>query len=200
MHQPKGFTLLELLITASILAMTAALLAMFTVTGLRSWGENQAQAEAQENARAALARMTKIIREATASENGAYAIATAAAQTLTFYANVDDDSSRERVRFFLDATDVKIGITQPTGQPATYPAGNESVSTLVTGIQNGANPLFLYYDTDYTGTQAALSEPVNVQDVRLVQLHLSIDADPAKPPAPIDLQTSTAFRNLKENL
>lgn len=195
-----GFTLIELIITASILGLIGTLLGVFASSGFRSWDQNRDQVAAQENARAALARMTKIIREATASENGGYAIATAAAQTLTFYANVDSDTNREQVRFFLQATDLKIGITQPTGQPATYPAGNEVASVLVSGVRNGANPIFLYYDTNYTGSQAALGQPVNLPDVRLVHISLSIDADPTKPPTAIDLQTSASFRNLKNNL
>lgn len=200
MPRPHGFTLVELLITMSILALMGTLLGVFAATGFRAWGQNRDQVDAQESARAALARMTKIIREASASENGAYAISTAAAQTLTFYANVDNDTNREQVRFFLQGTDLKIGITQPVGQPATYPAGSETSTVLAGGIRNGASTLFQYYDTDFTGSQAALAQPVDLQDVRLVHITLAIDADPAKPPTAIDLQTSASFRNLKNNL
>jgi prepilin-type N-terminal cleavage/methylation domain-containing protein len=196
----KGFTLIELLITASIIATIGTLLGVFATSGFRAWSQNREQVEAQENARVAMARMTKLIRRASTSENGAYAIATAAAQTLTFYANVDSDTSREQVRFFLQGTDLKIGITQPVGQPATYPAGNEVASVLVSGVRNGVSPIFLYYDTNYTGTQVALAQPVNIQDVRLVHITLSIDVDPTKAPTAIDLQTSVSFRNLKNNL
>ncbi len=198
-HRP-GFTLVEMLITAGLLALIGTLLGVFASSGFRAWSQNREQVDAQEGARAALARMTKLIRKATASENGGYALATTAAQTLSFYANVDTDASREQVRFFLDGTNVKVGITQPVGQPATYPAASETASVLVSGVQNGASPVFQYYDTNYTGSQAALAQPVNVQDVRLVHITLAIDADPSKPPTAIDLQTSVSFRNLKNNL
>lgn len=195
-----GFTLVEIIITASIFALVMTLLGTFAASGFRAWNQNREQVDAQESARAALARMTKLIRRATASDNGAYVIATAAAQTLTFYANVDADTSHEQVRFFLQGTDLKIGITQPVGQPATYPAANEAVSVLASGVRNGASPIFLYYDTNYTGSQSALTQPVNIQDVRLVNITLSIDPDLTQPPTAINLQTSVSFRNLKNNL
>lgn len=195
-----GFTLVEVIITAGILAVVATLLGVFTASGLREWDRSRAQVEAQESARAALARMSKIIREAQSSNNGSYPVASATAQSLTIYANVDADTDREQVRFFLQGTKLKIGIIQPTGSPATYPAVNEGVQVLAGNIQNGAEAIFAYYDKNYTGSEAALSFPVNLQDVRLVKINLTVDYNPNEPPTPIELQTSVSFRNLKDNL
>lgn len=195
-----GFTLLEVIITAGILALVATLLGVFTASGLREWDRSRAQVEAQESARAALARMTKIIREAQASNNGSYPIASATTQSLTIYANVDADTDREQVRFFLQGAELKIGVIQPTGSPATYPAGNESVQVLVGNIRNGVSSIFDYYDKNYTGSEGALIPPVNLQDVRLVKINLTVDYNPDESPTPIELQTSVSFRNLKDNL
>ncbi len=200
MHRPSGFTLVEVIVTASIFAIVATMLGTFAAFGLRTWNQNREQVDAQEQARTALARITRLVREAQPSNNGSYPIAAAAAQSLTFYANADADADREQVRFFLQGSDLKLGFIQPVGQPASYPAGSEAVSTLVTGVRNGAAPIFQYFDTSYTGSEAALTFPVTLQDVRLVTVLLSIDADPSQTPAAIDLQTSVAFRNLKDNL
>jgi hypothetical protein len=67
-------------------------------------------------------------------------------------------------------------------------------------IRNGANPIFTYFDKNFTGTQPALTQPVNLLNVRLVHLNLQVDVDPAQPPTPITLETSVSFRNLKDNL
>ncbi len=199
MRRP-GFTLVEVIVTASIFAIVATLLGTFASFGLRSWNQNREQVDAQEQARSALARMTKLIREAQPSNNGSYPIASATAQSLTFYANADTDSDREQVRFFLDGSTFKLGTIQPVGEPASYPAGSEAVSVIATNVQNGVNPVFQYHDTSFTGSEPALTFPVTLQDVRLVSIVLTIDANLQEPPSAIDLQTSVAFRNLKDNL
>jgi prepilin-type N-terminal cleavage/methylation domain-containing protein len=200
MRRLSGFTLVEVIVTATIFAIVMTLLGVFASSGVRAWNQNRQQVDAQETARTALARITKIMREAQPSNNGSYPIAAAAAQSFTFYANVDTDTDRERVRFFLQGTSLMLGTIQPVGEPASYPAGNEAVSTLATGIQNGAGAIFQYYDTSYTGSEASLAFPVNLQDVRLVHINLSIDADTSQPPTAITLETSIALRNLKDNL
>ena len=196
----SGFTLIEVLVTAGILAIVGTLLGVFTVSGLKEWDRSRSQVEAQESARAALARMTKIIREVKNSDNGSYPLAAATAQSLTVFANVDSDNDQEQIRFFLENSQMKIGIIEPTGSPATYPAGNEAISILASNIRNGANQIFSYYDKNYTSNEAALSIPVNLLNVRLVKINLSIDFNPNLPPLPIEMQTSVTFRNLKDNL
>lgn len=195
-----GFTLIELIITASIFAIVGTGIGVLAVLGFRSWDQNRAQVDAQENAREALARVTKIVREAQPSNNGSYPILTAEAQTLTIYADIDGDGNREQVRYFLTGTQLKQGTIKPVGTPATYPAGNESVTIISNFIRNGADPIFTYFDENFTGTQAALAQPVNLLNVRLVHINLKVDADTSKPPAVIILETSISFRNLKNNL
>ncbi len=191
---------MELLITAGITAVVGTLLGVLTVSGLRSWNQNRAQVEAQETARDALARMTKLIREAQTSSNGSYPISAAAAQSLTFYTNVDSDTDREQVRFFLQGTELREGVIQPTGTPATYPAGNETIRVMATNVRNGAQAVFTYYDENFTGTEAALTQPVTTQNVRLVHVNVQIDTDINLPPTSLTLETNIAFRNLKDNL
>ncbi|MEK7631795.1 MAG: prepilin-type N-terminal cleavage/methylation domain-containing protein [Patescibacteria group bacterium] len=197
---PKGFTLLEVVITASILAAVATLAATLASTGFQNWDRNREQVESQESARTALTRISKLIREAQPADNGSYTIAAAAAQTITFYADADNDGGHEQVRLFLQGTQLKMGIIKPAGSPVSYPVGNETVQTLVSGIQNGGAPVFTYYDGNFTGTQAPLTLPITIQNVRLVHIALIIDADPTKIPTAITVETNMAFRNLKDNL
>lgn len=198
-HQP-GFTLLEVVITASILAAISTLVGVLASAGMRMWGQNQAQVEAQEKARTALTRITRLVREAKPADNGSYTIAGASAQSLSFFADADNDSDSEQIRIFLQGTDLMIGTIEPSSSPVTYPAGNEVVQKLIGDVRNGTDPIFAFYDSSYTGTQAALTFPVTIQDIRLVHVTLVIDADLNNVPTPITLETKMAFRNLKDNL
>ncbi len=200
MRTARGFTLIELIITATIFAMVAVLLGTLTSAGLRTWNQNRAQADAQENARTALAQVSKLIREATSADNGSYAIAAASNQSLTFFGDWDNNGSHDQIHLFLQGTQLKLGVIAPTGAPATYPAGNEVVRVLTNNVQNGATAVFSYYDENFTGSQAALIAPVNIPAIRIVHLKLIIDADTAQAPSALTLETSVSFRNLKDNL
>lgn len=195
-----GFTLLEVVITAGILAVIGTLVGTLASTGLRSWSQNQAQVEVQEKARTALTRITLLVREAQPADNGSYTIAAAAAQSLTFYADSDNDGGNEQIRIFLQGTDLMLGRIVPTGSPVTYPAGNETLEILVRDVRNGAGSIFAYYDGNFTGSQAPLTFPVTIQNIRLVHVTLTIDNDTNAPPSAITLETNMAFRNLKDNL
>lgn len=197
---PAGFTLLEVVITAGILALISTLVGVLASAGLRTWSFNQDQVEAQEKARTALTRITRLIREAKPADNGSYTIAAATAQSLTFFADADNDGDSEQLRIFLQGTDLMIGTIEPSGSPVTYPAGSEVVRKLIGDVRNGSDPIFAYHDENFTGSQAALAMPVTIQNIRLVHVALTIDADTTKPPTAITLETNMAFRNLKSNL
>lgn len=196
----QGFTLIEIIITSSILAAILTLVGTLASTGLRSWAQNRDQVEAQETGRTAFARVSKLIREAQPADNGSYTIAAASDQSLTFYADADNDGANEQVRIFLQGTQLKMGVIKPTGSPVTYPAGNATLQVLANNIRDGGNPIFTYFDGNFTGTEPALTTPIAIQNVRLVHVKITVDADTTKAPNALILETNMAFRNLKDNL
>lgn len=60
----KGFSLIELMVTVVILGLIVLGLVTFFTGGVRSWIAGQSQLEAQRNARQAIDRMVREIREA----------------------------------------------------------------------------------------------------------------------------------------
>jgi prepilin-type N-terminal cleavage/methylation domain-containing protein len=66
----KGFTLIELMVVVSILSFVIIGLVTFFGGGIRSWISGQNQLEAQREARMAVDRMVKEIREANKVYNG----------------------------------------------------------------------------------------------------------------------------------
>ena len=155
---------------------------------------------AQEEARRALKSMSAEVRTASPSSLGAYAIAQTAPSSFTFYSNTDDDSFKERVRYFLDGTTLKRGIIKPSGAPLTYNPANETISELVHDVASAATSTFSYYDENYDGATQPLAEPIDIATVRLVKITIVIDKNSQAPPGPMTLTTQISMRNLKDNL
>lgn len=155
---------------------------------------------AQDEARRALKIMSAEIRTVSPASTGSYAIAQTATSSFIFYSNIDGDSFKERIRYFIDGATLKKGVIKPTGNPLTYNPANETVSELARDVANAATAMFRYYDTNYDGTTGALPEPINISAVRLVKITLVIDKDPSALPSPLTLTTQISMRNLKDNL
>ena len=144
--------------------------------------------------------MSAEIRTASPSSLGAYAIIQTETSSFTFYSDIDSDSLKERVRYFVEDATLKKGVIKPSGMPLTYNPIDEIVSDLVHDIASAATLTFSYYDTDYDGTTQSLVEPINISAVRLIKITIVIDKDSQVPPGPMMLTTQVSIRNLKDNL
>ncbi|HPU92366.1 MAG TPA: hypothetical protein PLD97_02090, partial [bacterium] len=114
----------------------------------------------------------------------------------TFYSDIDADSYPEKVRYFISGSVFKKGVTKPSGNPLTYNPLNEVVVDVVHDLTAGQQP-FLYFDSSYTGSGQALSFPVNILNIRVIHLSLTIDQKPSVSPLPITVSSKVELRNLK---
>lgn len=196
----RGFTVLQLVIWIGIASMVAvaALNVQRSVWSLNRIASNSITSQA--DARKAFKIMSAEIRSLSPSSLGAYPIEAASSNSITFFADIDNDNIKERVRYYVSGTNLRRGIVEPTGSPLTYNSGNEVSTTLVQYLSNGATPYFSYYDSSYTGSSAALSSPINLTAVRLVKIQLIIDKNAASAPVPITMTTQISLRNIKDNL
>jgi prepilin-type N-terminal cleavage/methylation domain-containing protein len=145
----NGYTLIEVLFAISISSILMIATVQFMGTALPVYRSTYLHSLADETAQVQLRRITREIREARPSDSGAYPLVAADPQKVIFYANVDDDTATERVRYELIGTTLVRGITEPTGFPIVYNLAQESVSTVARSIYNGTTPLFSYYGSDY---------------------------------------------------
>ena len=154
---------------------------------------------AEGDAKSAMNKMIKELRELAPAETGSYPLEMANTTEIIFYSDVDNDNLSERVRYFLDGHALKRGLIKPTGQPYSYDLGAEKITTLANDMVNQL--VFSYYDRSYDGTASSspLSSPVAVQNVRLIKVELLIEADPNRSPGPLYLTSQVALRNLKDN-
>ena len=68
----------------------------------------------------------------------------------------------------------------------------------VVNIAKG-NPVFTYYDQNYTGSESALAQPVTASSVRMVQVQLELEDNPNETPIALKVQSMVGVRNLKSN-
>jgi len=200
-HNSKlGFAIAEVLVSIFILILIGAVVYFFQkdVFSLNKIISNSLIR--QDEARHALKSMSAKIRTAAPSNLGAYPLSETATSSFIFYSNIDDDSFKERVRYFLDGTTLKRGIIKPSGVPLSYNPANEIINELVHDIANATTSIFSYYDTNYDGTTQPLPDPINISTVRLIKIVIIIDKDPQIPPGPLVLTTQVSMRNLKDNL
>ena len=200
LHNSKGYTIAELMISIAILSLLAYTISIFQrdIFSLNFSAQNNLSA--QLDARHVLRQMVSELREASPSSLGAYPINVAGTSTIVFYTDVNNDGLKDKIRYFLTGSTLKRGMVVPTGSPLTYNDANEKLTSVVSNIVNGTStPIFTYYDSSYTGTTSPLSQPVTVSAIRLVQIKAIIDKDSQKSPSSITVMTDVTLRNLKDN-
>ncbi|MCX6752925.1 MAG: prepilin-type N-terminal cleavage/methylation domain-containing protein [Candidatus Nomurabacteria bacterium] len=194
----KGFTLIEMAVSTAIFVI---ILIALTLLARNIWTYNSTISKGFTNVAAgkkAIKMMEAEIRTASAANNGSYAVNQASATSFTFFSDINGDGLKERIRYFMNGSSLQKGTLIPTGSPLGY-TGTETVTTLLTNVTNTAT-IFNYYDTNYDGTTAALTIPLDVSVVRLVKITLTLDDNPNLPPAPITFTTQISLRNVKDNL
>ncbi len=190
-----GFTIIEVitLVTVLVIILVAIVAAVrYTYRGQRFAFE---QADATRSARSGIERAVRDMREASYADDGAYPIVSIAATSTTFYSDYDNDGKVERIRYFLDDTDFKRGITESAGDPPAYATATESVTLVSDNVRNTAlgTPIFTYYDTD----GALMSDYSAVGDVGFVVASLVVNLHPERAPEDYELRSSAALRNIK---
>lgn len=196
-HRAAGFTLIELLIGLALFAGIAFVIGTFIKTTLDYQLLFSQQLTAQQEVGTTFAAMLPEMRSMASSVSGGYAIAQASTSTLTFFSDVDGDGIVEQVRYFLSGTTLYKGFIRPKGNPFVYDSTSEVVSAVVHNVVVGA-PLFTYYNADYTGSEAAMTYPITIADIRLIKIDLTV-RDPNKT-APLSSSIEIVPRNLRTNL
>lgn len=192
----KGFTLIEIVVAMGIVSGIILIVTMFSMDifdfGIFLGDNLSAQRELQLTLRV----MTSEIRAMASSANGSYAIESATADSLTFYSDIDGDGSTERIRYFLQGNILKKGIIKPIGNPLAYLSADEKISEQVHNIYNGTGNIFFYYNSVYSGSEPALSQPVDISAVRFIKADITVDKNPVDSKARVNFSTSVNIRNL----
>ena len=196
----RGISILEVLVAIAIFLMVSTATMEIFMWGFRGRDIVWEQLSTQNEGRKIVQDFVNQLRRAGQSAVGGYAIESADNQQIVFYSNIDMEAWRERLRYFLVGTTLKVGITRATGTPVTYNLGEEVVTEIVHDVANTTTPLFYYYDENYTGvTNTTMSAPIDTTEVRLVGIKLLLEEKPNVAPAPFAIETKVSIRNLKTN-
>jgi prepilin-type N-terminal cleavage/methylation domain-containing protein len=194
-----GFTLIEILVATviAVVVIGAAASLALDVTGFGS--SLGSRLEQEMELEPFLRSVLTELRSMGPAENGAYPVAQAEAQTLTFYTDADNDGTFERVRYYLDGTTLKKGVIEPTEtQPATYPPASEVVTDVVRYMV--PSTIFTYFPEGFPPELTPMTAPVNIANIRLITVTGTIDRDPAVLPGPTTLSISATVRNLRGDI
>ncbi len=195
-----GFSLIETVIAVAILGLIILAVGLFQGNIFRFNTALNNQLTGQFESRQAIEKITAEARVAATAGNGAYPLESVLDSSLIFFSNVDSDAGIERIRYFVSGTTLRRGIIEPLGSPVTYPSANETITTVLNNLANGATPVFSYYNTNYTGIESPLPQPVDARVVRFIIVTFIVDKDLTRPPAALQTRSGINLRNLKDNL
>ncbi len=190
----RGITLIEILLIVAIVGLVSGALTTFVLDNYRFQNFALTEGQSYGEAQRAVDQMKKEFRGVVRGENGAFAVVEAQNQALTIYTDYDFDGRIERLRYFVTGTTLHKGIIEPQSGSETYPAAAETFETVTTNVANGPEPIFLYYDDNYTGTEAPMN-PVEPLLIRIIGLHLIIDSTPETDVGRYTLDTIVRLRN-----
>ena len=190
----RGFTLIEMIVVIGLTGLVGlGLLSMITYF-YRSNAFLLEATSAVDSASRGVNQSLEHLREASYGEDGGYPLITAATSSVTFYSDLDLDSSIERVRLYVTNGVLYRGVTEAVGNPPSYGGQPETTTVLATDLRNTAlTPAFRYFDTN--GTE--LVGTINTADVRTVRVRFDVDINPQRAPNILTLEGGATLRNLR---
>lgn len=204
-RKQKALSLVEMIITIGIFVIGVT---AFSLLFVRGWKANKFIMEEGQSSFAASQTVDSLmgeLRRVRQGDNGSYPVESADDNDLIVYIDIDHDEVTERVHYFLDEANKKIkkGITNPSsGNPITYPTGDETVSDVMSYVENNSdNPIFYYYGTSYPASSTPITTPVSanqLSSIRLVRFNLSINFKPNSMPDNISLESFAELRNMNK--
>jgi len=194
----NGFTLIEIVIFIGLAAGILVLIGGFVNNLSSSSTYFQSSLAAEQDIQQTLSAITPELRAMAQSNLGNYPIEAASDTVFIFYSDIDHDGLFERVRYFVNGTALQKGVIKPTGQPLQYVVGNEIIKNVVRNLVAGA-PIFSYFSGEYTGVEAPMALPIDIQNVRVVKITLAVDENVGVAPGPISMSAQVTPRNLRRN-
>ena len=198
----SGFTLVETLVTIGIFVILMAGITLLFKNIYVTSGQQNLSLDTIDKARITTFNFTNEIRNAQSGSNGSFSLNQATASQIIFFSTYGASGTNvNRLRYYIANSTLYKGVIVPSGTPATYNTANEIITSVLPNVLSSTSPLFYYYDGNYAGTSTPLADPINVNQVKFVQMNLIItNQDTRNSTSTFKITAGGTIRNLKNNL
>ena len=192
-HEDNGFTIAELVIVISLVAIVSIIFANFFSDNFKSYLRLQQTTVTTNTLNSSSQRIARVVR-------GMTTITQATDDSLTGFAYFTPrDNTLSKVRYFFDSPSgtIKVGVTPASGTAPnyTYNSSSEKITSISEGVVN-TTPIFTYQDSSGSSQQFTTE---TYKDIKAIKIDLVSKAIPGKT-IPLEISTTVALRNRKSNL
>lgn len=195
-----GISLIEVVMTTALITVVISLILAFQNGILEDQQFILNSYISIQNVNQATQQFVKEIRNSQASDSGGYPLEIVNDNEIAFYSNVDKDSQIEKVRYFLDGTNLVKGITDPSPHPIQYLAQNEKTIIVAENLILDSTPVFYYYGDNYLANQTPLPQLQRATQTKLVEINLTSNSNPNYLKENYQSHALAQIRILKDNL
>ncbi|MEO2105012.1 MAG: prepilin-type N-terminal cleavage/methylation domain-containing protein [Actinomycetota bacterium] len=207
-HQDKGFSLIELLVGISILAIVGTVVTSTMIVTLRTSESVENTAASSAAVRTAESRVLSLLRSAVHPSSSAVnqppAIYAATDWGLGFYSQhgLDPRNPPNQVVLFVNNQNQLIErITTPSGSGPdwTYATANRTERVIANGLT--ARSIFTYFDRNDPGASSMTIsggwlDSAQLDSVESMRVEISLDADDNPRTTPVTISSRIELRNL----
>lgn len=186
-------TMTEVVVTIGIFSMIMVGVSQLFVKSWQNYNLVMHTNEASVAANRGSSELVNTIRRISSGENGSYPILSAGSFDLVVFSDIDKDDTVEKVHYYLNGTDLMVGVSDPiAGTPVTYPSGDSVPSIVVKNIVNdSSHPIFYYYN----GTNVLINNPASaINTIRMIEVNLVVNRNEGD----ITIESYASLRNLNE--
>ncbi len=200
----KAFSLIEILITVTLMAVLSTILINILVAGIKMYKRNAQTARLQND-------ISKVMREFEYSTRAASELVSLNNKDLVFYRYYDIEAiAPTKVHYFVnESNEFVVDKIEPvaTESGIDWPSRNKVTTLLIKDVQN-PDLIFKYYDqgnTEITAVvnNAAIGDITNkilLPNIKLIDLSISLNDNYINQRSVVSGSTRVNLRNLKTNI
>jgi len=193
-----GLTLIEILVAMGVAIMIMFFIGYFIKNVINFETLFGSGVEIQQELLQTQQTIIPEIRSMKISATGGYPIAEAASSSFTFFSDIDGDSVVEQIRYFTSSTILKKSVIKPSGNPLVYNPTNQIITDMIHNLSMGTSSVFSYYDANYSGSEPAMSYPINISLIREIGVQIIAKDENTNSSQQFSIKISP--RNLRTNL